>query len=455
MDKNFFKKVFIFAGLYAVTLGIIFSPYFLRPTESVHSYNTLRNIIIFFATVLLTKYFIYMLVSPLYDVWAVRFDKVFREKIKEYEPKVSVVVPAWNEAVGIISTIESILANTYNKIEIIVVDDGSTDGTGKLVKNFIRQYELKKSVFSEKTIIYYRKRNGGKGRALNSGVRKSTGEILISIDADCYVSPNALENFVRYFADPSIMAVVGNVKIGNTERLLGMIQYIEYLFSFYFKKADSLLNTIYIIGGAAGAFRQEVFKKIGLYRADNLTEDIELSVRIQAAGMRIVYAADAVIYTEGAGDIKGLMKQRLRWKRGRFQTFNEHRSLFFSPRKRHNKLLTFTILPLALFGELQLFLEVMFVIFLYVYSYLVKDYSSFISGIIVVSSMFFVQFSNEKTKINRAYFYLAAPIGWLLFYVSSIVEYYALVSSIWLTLTKKETKWQKWKRQGVSVATNK
>src|SRR5262249_22839207 len=146
---------------------------------------------------------------------------------------------------------------------------------------------------------------------------------------------------------------------------------------------DSLFNTIYIIGGAAGAFRREVFEYVGLYSHHNITEDIDLSVRIQEAGMKIVYAPDAVVYTEGASNFGGLLSQRLRWKRGRFQTFFEHHQLFFSKQEHHNKLLTWGVLPLALFGDLQLFFEVLFLVFLYIYSFLTHDFSSFVSGVIV------------------------------------------------------------------------
>jgi len=121
-----------------------------------------------------------------------------------------------------------------------------------------------------------------------------------------------MENFVKYFELPNVMAAVGNVKIGNTNSLIEIVQYLEFLFSFYFKKCDSIMNSIYIIGGAAGAFRKEVFEKLGGYDVKNITEDIELSFRIQHAGMKIVYAEDAIVYTEGATDFKGLIKQRLR-----------------------------------------------------------------------------------------------------------------------------------------------
>ena len=181
----------------------------------------------------------------------------------------------------------------------------------------------------------------------------------------------------------------------------------------------------------------------------HITEDIDLSVRIQKAGMRIVYAADAVVYTEGASDLHGLMKQRLRWKRGRFRTFWEHRLLFFSPKEGRSKMLTEVILPLALFGDLQLLAEIVFIVFLFFYSFWTDNFSYFISGIIVVSLMFAVQIFDDPEHGTDISFLLLAPIGWLLFYISTYVEHNALLKSIWGIAKGQKVRWQSWQRQGV------
>lgn len=448
------RKIFAFIALYGATLLLIASTVVWAPSER-NDFPIFRLFIITFATILLVKYFIYMLVSPWYDVVLTLQRNLRKENnLKPYTPKVSVVVPAWNEQVGLVKTVKTILASTYRNIEVVVINDGSTDESDRLMREFIQQYEKENIDSAHKTSIVYKyKENEGKGKALNTGILLSTGEIIISIDADCVLMPDTVGNFVKHFENEQVMAAVGNVKIGNQKTLLETLQYLEFLFSFYFKKADSLFNTIYIIGGAAGAFRRSVFEKIGFYSSENITEDIDLSVRIQKAGMKIVYAADAVVYTEAATTFKGLLDQRLRWKRGRFQTFYEHRRLFFSERKLHNKILSWLVLPLALFGDFQLFFEVFFLAFLYVYSFLTHDFSSFLSGIIVASSMFFVQIWDDKTrkKEDVLTLYFLAPIGWLLFYVTTVVEYRALIKAVWGLITGKELVWQKWNRVGVPI----
>ncbi len=443
------KNILFYSFLYVVTFGIILSIFTLHPKQN-YDLPIIRNIIIFFATILLTKYFLYMTISPWHDVVVAYTDIKKSKAIKRYKPLVSVMIPAWNEEIGILNTVKSLLKSNYRKVELIIVNDGSTDNSDALIREFIEKYYAKHpSPHRRIEIIYQYKQNGGKGVALNTAIKISKGDILISIDADCLVVPDTIRNFVRYFADRDVMAAVGNVKVGNTKNVIGVIQYLEFIFSFYFKKADSIMNTIYIIGGAAGAFRRETLEEVGVYNTTNITEDIDLSLRIQVAGLKIVYAADALVYTEGANEIDGLIKQRLRWKRGRFETFFNNPQMFFSLNPIHNKILCWIILPLAYFGELQLFLELFFVGFLYVYSFLIHDFSSFVSGIIVVSSMFFVQIFFDDNRSRKLSFYFLAPIGWLLFYIVTYVEFIALIKSVLGLLTKKELTWQKWQRIGL------
>lgn len=447
--KYCLKKLSFYSFLYLVTLLIVASVFIISPKAD-HDFPILRAVIIFFATILLTKYFVYMFLSPWHDVVVKLYDHKYARAMKAYKPLVSVMIPAWNEEVGILDTIKSLLKSKYKNVELVIINDGSTDNSDALIRDFIEKYnQNKKSHRNKIKLVYHYKQNGGKGAALNTAIEISKGDILMSIDADCLVLPDTIGNFVRYFANPKVMAAVGNVKVGNTSKVIGVIQYLEFLFSFYFKKADSLMNTIYIIGGAAGAFRRETLDVVGVYNTKNITEDIDLSLRIQVAGFKVVYAADALVYTEGASEIGSLMKQRLRWKRGRFETFFDNHDVFFSLKKKHNKILCWIILPLAYFGEVQLFMELFFVAFLYFYSFLINDFSSFISGVIVVSSMFFVQMFFDDKQNNKLSFYLLAPIGWLLFYIVTYVEFNALIKSLWGLFRKKELKWQKWKREGL------
>lgn len=444
------KKRIVYALLYVLTVGIIVSSIVLHPHPiDSPALATIRFVIILFATVLLSKYTVYMFIAPWAGVMERREDQLISHFASDYQPLVSVLIPAWNEEVGLLTTVKSLLASSYRAVELVIVNDGSTDSSDALMRNFLEKYEREMmGVPGAIKIVYLYQQNGGKGTALNTAISLSHGDILVSIDADCTVHRYAIASFVKAFRDPRVKACVGNVKVGNTHTLIGTIQYLEFVFSFYMKKCESLLNTIYIIGGAAGAFRREVFEVIGGYTTSNLTEDICLSMAIQDQGWKIVYCHSAVVYTEGASTLRSLMKQRLRWKRGRFQTFWDYRHMFFSLHPRHNKLLCWLILPLALFSEAQLGLEPIFLLILYLFSFFTNDFSAFLSGIVIVFLMFVIQAWDARGEQDLGYL-LLSPIGWLLFYACSFVEVYSLVQSIWIIIRKKELKWQRWARKGV------
>ncbi len=445
--KQKMRTICVYIGLYLVSFGLIVSVFY--PPRTTHDFPLLRQIIIVWAFLYMVRYFVFTMISPWYDVWWVLWRIRNRRRIQAYQPKVSVIIPEWNEEVGLLSTVRSVLRSSYKNLEVVVINDGSTDHSDAIMRTFI---EHRESVYHvpTKTIRYFYKENGGKGSALNKGIEIATGEIIVTIDADCMVEEHAIRRFVAHFADPETMAAVGNVKIANTPSFLVTMQYLEFLFSFYFKRADSILGSIYIIGGAAGAFRKEVFERVGHYSVGNITEDIELTMRLQKAGMKIVYASDAIVYTEGASDIRGLVKQRLRWKRGRIDAFIENRALFFSTEQKHNKVLTWLILPFAVLGDTELLFEIPFILFLYIMALVTGDYSPFIAALLIVTLVFYMQVFTPDSRFNKKSVYLLAPIGWLMFYSVTFIELIALVRSLWSIIKRQRVAWQSWKRTGIA-----
>jgi cellulose synthase/poly-beta-1,6-N-acetylglucosamine synthase-like glycosyltransferase len=417
-------------------------------------YAFFQIFITIFVTMLIVKYartLLLVFIVPLnYIVDAMRALKYEHE---DYNPRISVLIPAYNEEVGLMSTVQSVIDSEYKNVEIIVVNDGSSDGSDAIMTKFVHEYDAytQDDDNSEHvTLKYFYKLNGGKGVALNYALDKAEGEIIVTIDADCTVTPTTMGNFVRRFADPSVMAAVGNVKIGNIQNVIGVVQSIEFLNSFYTKHAESLLGIIYIIGGAAGAYRKQVFDELGGYSPTNITEDIHLSFRMQYAGMKMVYAYDAVVYTEGASDFNGLAKQRQRWKIGWLQTMAEFKDFVFSRKKEHNKILAWEMLPVVAFGNVQTTFEPLFVVALYIYSYLVSDYTVFITWIMLETIVMFAVLVVERRTITLRTIFLT-PITWLLFHITSYVEYQALMVSMWNIIRKKDVKWQRWERVGVGV----
>jgi poly-beta-1,6-N-acetyl-D-glucosamine synthase len=447
-SQNTIVKLVLYGSLYAITGALIASAFILSP----HATSTFfRRLVAALMAMALLRYFIYMCLAPWYSVAQEVKERLGAKEIAAYQPRVSVIIPAWNEEVGLLSTVKTLLQSTYRNMEVVVINDGSTDNSNKVMHEFLSAYRPQQRKEPQAIPVYYRYYpNGGKGQALNRALKLATGEIIVSIDADCAVRPEAIRNFVKCFADPRVMAAVGNVKIGTTGSVLGVLQYLEFLLGFYFKKVDSLFNTVYIIGGAGGAFRREVFEQLGGYNANNITEDMELSVRIQKAGMKIVYAADALIYTEGASTVQGLKKQRLRWKRGRFETFIDHKTLFFSRQPHHNKLLSWYILPMALFGDVSLLsLEFPLLFLLLLIAVRTQDFSAFISVVLVSTFMLALQLLSDAFERRKGRYLLLIPIAWLLFYAAALVELYAVVTSLWGLWRGHDLRWQRWQRVGV------
>lgn len=237
-------------------------------------------------------------------------------------PSVSIIVPAFNEEKTAVKTIDQLLKLSYPDYEVIFIDDGSTDNTLKVVTaNFI----------NNKKVRIFSKPNGGKATALNMGVDKSQGKILLCIDADTQVKSDALANLVKNFDSPDVAAVAGNVKVGNAGKWLTSFQSLEYITAQNFeRRAFDEVNGITVVPGAIGAFRKDLVIGAGKYKSDTLAEDCDLTMRILRQGYRIKYAEDAVAYTESPETTTQFMKQRLRWSFGVLQSWWKHRDTLFN-----------------------------------------------------------------------------------------------------------------------------
>ena len=240
----------------------------------------------------------------------------------DYHPRVSVLVAAYNEAAVIERTVEAVLASRYPHLEVIVVDDGSTDATCEVVRERWRE---------DARVCCLRKPNGGKASALNLGLREATGEVLVALDADTILTPSAIPLLVRHFRDASVGAVSGNVRVGNVRNILTRWQALEYITSQNFdRRAYELLNCITVVPGAIGAWRRSAVEEVGGYTSETLAEDTDLTWRIRRAGYRILNDSSAVAYTEAPETLRNLSRQRFRWAFGTLQNLWKHRDALFN-----------------------------------------------------------------------------------------------------------------------------
>ncbi|MEU9956762.1 bifunctional polysaccharide deacetylase/glycosyltransferase family 2 protein [Streptomyces sp. NPDC050982] len=231
---------------------------------------------------------------------------------------VSVIVPAYNEKECIANTLES-LAKSTHPIEIIVVDDGSTDNTSEIARSAAESFGMT-------NVRVIRQENAGKPAALNNGVRSASYDIVVMMDGDTVFEPDAVHQLVQPFADPEVGAVAGNAKVGNRNTIIGAWQHIEYVMGFNLdRRMYDLLRCMPTIPGAIGAFRRDAVLEVGGMSEDTLAEDTDITIAMHRGGWRVVYQEHARAWTEAPASLKQLWSQRYRWSYGTMQALWKHR----------------------------------------------------------------------------------------------------------------------------------
>jgi cellulose synthase/poly-beta-1,6-N-acetylglucosamine synthase-like glycosyltransferase/peptidoglycan/xylan/chitin deacetylase (PgdA/CDA1 family) len=228
---------------------------------------------------------------------------------------VSVVMPILNERENVEAAVLSIANGNYPEIEVIVVDDGSTDGSADIV-----------AALALPNVRIIRIPNGGKANALNVGIAHASHDIIVMVDGDTVFEPDSLRLLVQPFADPRVGGVAGNVKVSNRNGLIGKWQHIEYVIGFNLdRRFFEILQCMPTIPGAIGAFRRRALSEVGGVSDRTLAEDTDLTMAIIRAGWRVVYEEKARAWTEAPNNLRQLWRQRFRWSYGTMQALWVHR----------------------------------------------------------------------------------------------------------------------------------
>ncbi|HEY0629521.1 MAG TPA: glycosyltransferase [Sphingomicrobium sp.] len=285
-------------------------------------------------------------------------------------PPIAILAPAFNEEVTIVESVNSLLALHYPDVEVIVINDGSSDDT---LQQVISQFGLEPvDRYFDRTVAHapirglyaspripallvIDKENGGKSDALNAGINVARSPLFCSIDADSILESDALLRAVGPFVDnpDEVVAVGGTIRLANgctvesgrvTEvriprNFLALVQIVEYLRAFLMARlALSRMQALTVISGAFGLFRRRVALEVGGYSHGTVGEDMELVVKLHRhmrdgnKPYRIEFIPDPVCWTEAPEDIRVLGRQRARWQRGSLETFARHRDMLFNPR---------------------------------------------------------------------------------------------------------------------------
>lgn len=343
-------------------------------------------------------------------------------------PTFSVVIPAFNEEKTIYDCVYSVINQTYQKRQVIVVDDGSTDRTGSILD------EIKSHYINDDRIVIVHKKNGGKSTAINEGVKKyATGELVTVLDSDSTLNPNALEKMSSYFTNPKVLAIASNVRINKPHKFIEYVQQMEYLLGYRLKGSEEILGLEYIIGGIGSTFRRWAMKEVGYYDTDTVTEDIDFTMKLLNhfgnRSWKFGYANDVIAYTPAVHYFNQLLKQRYRWKYGRFKALFKYKNLLFNKDfKKYSLTLPWWKLPKVFFEEFMMFVDPLMVIWIF---YLMIQYYD-MSTVITLFALYFVfglfsLFPENLPKKQKIKLILLSPFTIALLYVINLVDYISLI----------------------------
>jgi cellulose synthase/poly-beta-1,6-N-acetylglucosamine synthase-like glycosyltransferase/peptidoglycan/xylan/chitin deacetylase (PgdA/CDA1 family) len=303
------------------------------------SFTTISTFMVGFAAVFWTFLIAGIARSIFYLVLASRRVSKTPAYVRSY-PSVTIVIPAYNEAMVIEGSIRSALAADYPNLQVIVVDDGSTDDTFSVIQ---------KAYGDDPRVTVISQPNQGKWMALNAAYAVIQTEIAVCMDADTQIAPDAIRHLVEPFTDWKIGAVAGTVLVGNKRNILTRLQALEYFTTQNIgRRAQDHINGIVVVPGALGAWRVEAVRDLGLLSNETLTEDTDLTILMLRGNYSVVYAENALAYTEAPSGVKPFLKQRLRWNVGILQSLWKHKYAFLEKKS----LRLFSLMDLAIFGFL-------------------------------------------------------------------------------------------------------
>jgi cellulose synthase/poly-beta-1,6-N-acetylglucosamine synthase-like glycosyltransferase len=317
-------------------------------------------------------------------------------------PRISIIVPAYNEAKTIRSCVQSLQKLNYSNYEILVVDDGSTDGTCEEISN-------------SSNVKIIRQKNQGKPRALNNGIKACTGEIVVTVDADTIIDKYALGKIAeRFSSNKRLGAVAGNVKVNPEQRIMNAVQSAEYATGINLvRKGQSVLGCVMIVPGPIAALKKEAVEQVGLFSDDTFAEDFDITVKILKGGYRVEYEERSLAYTDAPKSTEDLVKQRRRWYRGMMQVLDKHKNMYMNPRYGVSGVFG---IPNLWFDAFSPFLNIGFLLCTVLIWTLTSNFYSSISGVIIFLSVALAMgvagLSLEPKPEKRNY--LVLPI--LLFY---------------------------------------
>ncbi len=407
--------------LVTLLMGFVFISYVtvLRTDYAVTAtfVNVSMVLLLMFLIVLIFRFFVLIYVAHLHHRDRLQIpDRVveyFNTEDRSHFPTVSIIVPCFNEGVVIERSLGSLLELHYPDLEIIVVDDGSTDDTSARARRFEGQQ-------GHHVVRVLRQENAGKAEALNNGIRHARGELIMAVDADSRLDPASLLYAIPHFENPKVGAVAGNVKIVNRHNMVTKMQALEYIEGLNMvRRSQGYFSAVNVIPGPLGVFRRKVLEEVGGYDSDTYAEDCDITIKILAHRWKIEYEPYAITWTEAPETVNAFYRQRYRWTRGILQSLRKHApSLTGGSGPLNTFVLWYMGFEALLWPIMNIFAQLYFL-----YVVLVFDMSIFVvfwwgqlTVLDIVVAMFCLSMENESMKLApyailyRIYFVLLTDV---------------------------------------------
>lgn len=353
------------------------------------------------------------------------------------EALVSVLIPAHNEEETLHEVVASVANLTYQKIELILIDDGSTDKTLSVMYQLQHDYQEQMKI---KVVPI--KQNGGKANALNVGLNSADGEYLLCLDSDSYVDQDALVHMMRYFYDdPKIGAVAGRPVVRNRTTLLGRLQLLEYIGIIDIIKRGQAFITGHIttVSGVIVVYRKEAVMQVNRWTVEALTEDIDMTWKLYAHQWRVAYCPEAVSWILVPEHLRALIRQRRRWARGGLEVLVRNRQLIFTGKLAEQWLLVDMIIS-NLWALCCFFVIVLYLLTMIFAHALILD-----GGILFVLTLIsIIQFIIGFTSSQRQGYVdwqdlLLLPMYFIFYWVVNLVSCISALGSFFLDPRRKGT----------------
>jgi biofilm PGA synthesis N-glycosyltransferase PgaC len=355
-------------------------------------------------------------------------------------PLVSVVIPGYNEEAVLENCVRSVLRSDYPRLEVILVDDGSTDRTAELMAGFAERDEA---------VSFVRQENAGKGAALNRGIGHAAGDVLMFVDADGVFASDTVRLMVDGFTAEGVGAVCGDDRPVNLNRVLTrLLAMISHVGTGLVRRSLTMLRCMPIVSGNVGAFRRDVLERTGLFNTDTLGEDLELTWRVHRAGYQVNFVPRALVYAESPSTLRGLWKQRVRWARGLLQSTALHKDMIGNPRYRmFGAFLVFNTLTMIIVPVLQIVVLLLIPGLLFAGADALPtgwlDLLLWLGLLVAVAVLVFSMAQNRALRDLRHLWTL--PL-WPLY---SVFVGLTLISGLWLEARRAPSRWNKLERTGV------